>query len=391
MTASAFTSVSLDPLLVLVCVDKEARFRDAVLESGIWGVSVLSRAGRRAADWFATKGRPLVGQLDRFPHHRGQVTGAALLDDALAWLECRTARRSTTAATTTSCSARSSSVGRAATATRAAAGLPPQPLRPDHLTVDDDTARRRVRRSPSRVASAAGRRVGRGWSPSPGSACTSPPARGIAKGTTVLGVADRRPQPQAEAGATLERELGDDAARPDPRTRRRRRRHRSRPPEPGSPSTSTATVAARRRTQRGTRSPARALGGGDEVAPVRCGRPAALRPAVDHLAARVDRRTGRGLAAGLGAGRQGQPGAARRRPRAAPGPRRRRAAGRLPRRLPARRCACPAADGGGRPDVTGEAFERAAREVGTSRPPRRRDGQVEGTTVLGAARHRPRP
>ena len=33
MTASAFTSVSLDPLLVLVCVDKEARFRDAVLEA----------------------------------------------------------------------------------------------------------------------------------------------------------------------------------------------------------------------------------------------------------------------------------------------------------------------------------------------------------------------
>src|SRR6187551_1696115 len=61
MTASAFTSVSLDPVLVLVCVDKEARFRDAVLESGQWGVSVLSVAGRQAADWFATKGRPLIG------------------------------------------------------------------------------------------------------------------------------------------------------------------------------------------------------------------------------------------------------------------------------------------------------------------------------------------
>ena len=87
MTASAFTSVSLDPLLVLVCVDKEARFRDAVLESGVWGVSVLSTAGRQAAEWFATKGRPLVGQLDRFPHHRGRSTEVALLDGALAWLE----------------------------------------------------------------------------------------------------------------------------------------------------------------------------------------------------------------------------------------------------------------------------------------------------------------
>lgn len=90
MTASAFTSVSLDPVLVLVCVDKEARFRDAVLESGSWGVSILSAAGRRAAEWFATKGRPLVGQLDQFPHHRGPATGVALLDGAIAWLEVRT-------------------------------------------------------------------------------------------------------------------------------------------------------------------------------------------------------------------------------------------------------------------------------------------------------------
>ena len=89
MTASAFTSVSLEPVLVLVCVDKEARFRDAVLESGWWGVSILPAGDKRAADWFAMKGRPLIGQLDRYPHHRS-VTGAALLDSAVAWLECRT-------------------------------------------------------------------------------------------------------------------------------------------------------------------------------------------------------------------------------------------------------------------------------------------------------------
>jgi flavin reductase (DIM6/NTAB) family NADH-FMN oxidoreductase RutF len=89
MTASAFTSVSLEPLLVLVCVDKEARFRDAVLEAGVWGVSILSGSGRRAAEWFATKGRPLVGQLDRYPHHRGPLTEVALLDDSIAWLEVR--------------------------------------------------------------------------------------------------------------------------------------------------------------------------------------------------------------------------------------------------------------------------------------------------------------
>lgn len=89
MTASAFTSVSLDPVLVLLCVDRDARFRDAVLESGVWAVSILSADDRRAAEWFAMKGRPLIGQLDRFPHHRGH-TGAALLDGACSWVECRT-------------------------------------------------------------------------------------------------------------------------------------------------------------------------------------------------------------------------------------------------------------------------------------------------------------
>ena len=90
MTASAFTSVSLDPVLVLVCVDKEARFRDAVLESGdVGGVGALGQPTVRAAEWFAMKGRPLIGQLDRYPHHR-DLTGAALLDARRAWLECRT-------------------------------------------------------------------------------------------------------------------------------------------------------------------------------------------------------------------------------------------------------------------------------------------------------------
>lgn len=91
MTASALTSVSLEPLLVLVCVEREGRFHDALLDSRIWGVSVLSGSDRPWADWLATRGRPLHGQLDRIPHHYGGQTGVALLDDALSTFECRTA------------------------------------------------------------------------------------------------------------------------------------------------------------------------------------------------------------------------------------------------------------------------------------------------------------
>jgi flavin reductase len=90
MTANAFTSVSLDPPLVLVCVEKSTRFHQAVALSRFWGASILGGSQADTARWLATRGRPLAGQLDRVAHHRGEQTGAALLEDALCRLECRT-------------------------------------------------------------------------------------------------------------------------------------------------------------------------------------------------------------------------------------------------------------------------------------------------------------
>jgi len=90
MTVNTLTSVSLEPLLLLVCVEREARFHDAVVDSAIWGLSVLSASDRPGADWLATRGRPLHAQLGLIPHHRGPETGVALLDGALSTFECRT-------------------------------------------------------------------------------------------------------------------------------------------------------------------------------------------------------------------------------------------------------------------------------------------------------------
>ncbi|HEY6315738.1 MAG TPA: flavin reductase family protein [Streptosporangiaceae bacterium] len=90
MTVSAFTSVSLDPPLVLFCAEKIARFHDAVLAAGAWAVSVVAEDDEKTARWLATRGRPLEGQLDGVAHHPGPATGAPVLDDALAVLECRT-------------------------------------------------------------------------------------------------------------------------------------------------------------------------------------------------------------------------------------------------------------------------------------------------------------
>ncbi|GAA1751576.1 flavin reductase family protein [Aeromicrobium alkaliterrae] len=89
MTASAFTSVSLDPRQVLVCAHRVSRFHEAVVHSGVWGVSILEESAQDAASWFAWRGRPLENQLQGIAHHRGS-TGVMLLDDALGWLECRT-------------------------------------------------------------------------------------------------------------------------------------------------------------------------------------------------------------------------------------------------------------------------------------------------------------
>ncbi|MEV5568507.1 flavin reductase family protein [Spirillospora sp. NPDC052269] len=90
MTVNAFTSVSLDPLLVMFCADRTARFHDTVLASGTWAVSVLPDGLRAASEHLATRGRPIEGQLDGYRVHRGAATGAPVLSEALAAVECRT-------------------------------------------------------------------------------------------------------------------------------------------------------------------------------------------------------------------------------------------------------------------------------------------------------------
>ena len=90
MTVSAFTSVSLEPVRVLFCAEKIARFHDAVLAAGTWAVSVLDEDSEKLSRWLATRGRPLAGQLDGIACHPGPVTGAPILDGALSALECRT-------------------------------------------------------------------------------------------------------------------------------------------------------------------------------------------------------------------------------------------------------------------------------------------------------------
>lgn len=90
MTVNSLTSVSLDPVLVLFCCERDASLHEPLLATGRWGVSILTSAQREASAGFATRG--VVGDelFERFPHRFGRHTGAPLLLDAVGWLECRT-------------------------------------------------------------------------------------------------------------------------------------------------------------------------------------------------------------------------------------------------------------------------------------------------------------
>jgi flavin reductase (DIM6/NTAB) family NADH-FMN oxidoreductase RutF len=86
LTASAFCSVSLDPPLVLVCVDHKSQSFPALSESRGFAVNVLSAAQEDLSRRFAST------RLDKFDGvaYTPGLHGAPVLDDALAQIECET-------------------------------------------------------------------------------------------------------------------------------------------------------------------------------------------------------------------------------------------------------------------------------------------------------------
>lgn len=89
MTANAFTSVSLDPQLVLVCVNRQARTHAHLHEKKRFGVNILSEEQQEISDHYARADRhdsltDLTGARFDFTQH-----GTPVLHGALAYLECR--------------------------------------------------------------------------------------------------------------------------------------------------------------------------------------------------------------------------------------------------------------------------------------------------------------
>ena len=88
ITASSLASISLEPPMVLVGLEKNSATRVAILGTRAFNVSVLSRSQEFVADRFAGRAPAVDPRWKTLPHRLG-ANGIPLLDGAAAWLECR--------------------------------------------------------------------------------------------------------------------------------------------------------------------------------------------------------------------------------------------------------------------------------------------------------------
>ncbi|MDQ4049230.1 MAG: flavin reductase family protein [Actinomycetota bacterium] len=91
MTASAFSSVSLDPPLALICIGLLSEGSEAIRRNGVFAVNVLSAQQEPLSRYFASKDRPRGRDAFRGVSHREVVSGSPVLDGAAAYLDCRLA------------------------------------------------------------------------------------------------------------------------------------------------------------------------------------------------------------------------------------------------------------------------------------------------------------
>jgi flavin reductase (DIM6/NTAB) family NADH-FMN oxidoreductase RutF len=83
-TANSFTSVSLDPPLVLVCVDRAASCYPAFAGASHFGINILCEAQQHISRTFASKSPDKFADM---PWISG-ITGSPIFPDSTAWLDC---------------------------------------------------------------------------------------------------------------------------------------------------------------------------------------------------------------------------------------------------------------------------------------------------------------
>lgn len=91
MTANSLTSVSLDPLLISVCIDHNARLLTYVQEQRRFGVNILKDTQQRISELFAKPQQDPEEEAQLGVRFQWTNTGIPLLEDALAHLACNVA------------------------------------------------------------------------------------------------------------------------------------------------------------------------------------------------------------------------------------------------------------------------------------------------------------
>lgn len=86
-TASAFTSVSLEPPMVLIALDRRLYTRQLIAEAGCYAVSILGAQHERLARIFAGM-HPEIEDRYAQAAWRTAETGAPILEDASGWVDC---------------------------------------------------------------------------------------------------------------------------------------------------------------------------------------------------------------------------------------------------------------------------------------------------------------
>lgn len=85
MTANAVTSLSLDPPLVILCIQKDGQSRSKFEEGNCFALNILSAEQQEISDRFAFKGPKDFSGLDTTTAE----TGAPILDGTLGWVDCK--------------------------------------------------------------------------------------------------------------------------------------------------------------------------------------------------------------------------------------------------------------------------------------------------------------
>jgi flavin reductase (DIM6/NTAB) family NADH-FMN oxidoreductase RutF len=88
VTVTAFCPLSLDPPLVLVCIDRQQQSHRLLETAAGWVVNLLSRDQEFLAEQFAGRAPLADSRFSRLPHHLGPQ-GIPRLDGCLAWIDCR--------------------------------------------------------------------------------------------------------------------------------------------------------------------------------------------------------------------------------------------------------------------------------------------------------------